>query len=104
MARNSRVRLRVELNSADSNRMNWATHVTLARNMLSIQAYSNYIGQRIEDSITKAIQLTPSIARAIEKRNKAPNIMVLDGATAKEELFKKQAEETEKVRCKSKGN
>jgi hypothetical protein len=30
--------------------------------------------------------------------------MVLDGATAKEELFKRQAEETEKVRRKSKSN
>jgi hypothetical protein len=47
---------------------------------------------------------TPSVAWAIEKRNKALNIMVLDRATAKEELFKKQAEETEKVRRKSKGN
>jgi hypothetical protein len=72
--------------------------------MPSIQAYSNYINQRIEGSITKAVQLTPSVARAIEKRNKALNIMVLDGATAKEELFKKQAKGTEKVRRKSKGN
>jgi hypothetical protein len=33
------------------------------------------------------------MARAIEKREKAMKIMVLDRATAKEELFKKQAEE-----------
>jgi DDE superfamily endonuclease len=91
-------------NSVDSNGTDWATCVTPARNMRSIQAYSNYIDQRIEGSITEAVQLTPSVARAIEKRNKALNIMVLDGATAKEELFKKQAEETEKVRRKSKGN
>ena len=91
-------------NSAESDGMDWATCVTPARNMPSIQAYSNYIDQRIEGSITEAVQLTPSVARAIEKRNKALNIMVLDGATAKEELFKKQAEETEKVRRKSKGN
>lgn len=72
--------------------------------MLSIQPYSDYIDQWIEGSITEAVQLTPSVAWAIEKQNKALNIIVLDRATAKEELFKKQAEETEKVRCKSKGN
>jgi hypothetical protein len=90
--------------SAESDEMDWSTCITPKRNMHCIDIYSSYIDKRIQNSITRVAALTPSVARAIEKREKAMKIMVLDGATAKEELFKKQAEEQEKTRRKYNGN
>jgi hypothetical protein len=87
----------LESESESESEIDWSSCITPARNMKSIGAYSNYIDERLQANITEGVDLTPSVGRAIEKRQKAMNIMVLDGITAKEDLFKKEAEEKEKV-------
>jgi hypothetical protein len=77
--------------------IDWLSCITPACNMKSIGAYSDYIDKRLQANITEGVDLTPSVGRAIKKRQKAMNIIVLDGITAKEDLFKKEAEEKEKV-------
>ena len=73
---------------SDSEDINWSSYITPARNMKNIGVYSSYIDELIQANITEAVDLTPSVSRAIEKRQKAMNIMVLDGIPAKEDLFK----------------
>jgi hypothetical protein len=88
----------------NTDNIDWSICITPEKNMRSINKYSTYIGSRIQDSIVGDVELTPSISRVIEKRQKAMKIMVLDGHLVKEELFKKQEEEKVKIWCWSNGN
>ncbi len=55
----------------------------------------------ISKAVTRVQPVSPSVSRAIEKRDKAIRIMALDGSLAEEELFKKAEAEKEKTRKKS---
>jgi hypothetical protein len=50
------------------------------------------------------ISLTLSVSRVIEKRNKAQNIIVLQGVLSYEELEKHKAEEKRKAKHKKEGS
>ena len=65
---------------------------------LMYQACTDFIERRLAQSITNELILTPTVARVIEKREKASKIAKLSGQLAIEELYKKRQAELEKVR------
>jgi hypothetical protein len=83
--------------------IDWKNCETPDKSLVAIQPYSNYIDYRISSAIEGTITLTPSVARVTDKRNKALNIMVLDGVLKGEELDKRRAEEARKARHKIEG-
>jgi hypothetical protein len=83
--------------------IDWKNYVTLDKSLATIQPYSDYINYRISSAIQGTITLTPSVARVTDKRNKALNIMALDGVLKGEELDKRRAEEARKARHKIEG-
>jgi hypothetical protein len=83
--------------------IDWKNCETPDKSLVAIQPYSNYIDHRISSAIEGTITLTPSVARITDKRNKALNIMVLDGVLKGEELDKRRVEEARKARYKIEG-
>jgi hypothetical protein len=88
---------------SSSQEMDWKSCVTPDKSLIAIQPYSDYIDYRISSAIQGTIPLTPSVAHVTDKRNKALNIMVLDGVLKGEELDKRRAEEARKARHKIEG-
>jgi hypothetical protein len=83
--------------------MDWNSCITPEQSLVAIRPYSEYIDRRISAAIDGTINLTPSVARATDKRNKALNIMVMEGILKGEELDKRRAEEARKARHKIEG-
>jgi hypothetical protein len=83
--------------------MDWKNCITPDQSLVTIRPYSEYIDRRISAAIEGTINLTPSVARVTDKRNKALNIMVMEGILKGEELDKRRAEEARKARHKIEG-
>ena len=66
--------------------------------------YNKWINRRLDGACNNTIPLTPSVSRVIEKRNKAQNIIVLQGVLSHEELEKRKAEELRKAKHKKEGS
>ena len=52
--------------------------------------YSSYINKKLTHNIEVGLSLSPTIARLIEKREKASKTLKLSGQLAIEELYKKK--------------
>jgi hypothetical protein len=74
------------------------TRIRTPNSPLMYQACTDFIERRLAQSITNELILTPTVARVIEKREKASKIAKLSGQLAIEELYKKRQAELEKVR------
>lgn len=81
----------------------WSSCKTPALSLPEIQRYSAYINSRISGAINGSIPLSPTVARVVDKRNKAQSIIALTGTLALEELEKRRAEEARKARHKRDG-
>jgi hypothetical protein len=68
------------------------------------QDYSDFIEFRLSEAIKGSIDLSPSVAKAYKKHDKATRTKVLDRALAEEELYTKYKAEAEKIRRKSSGD
>jgi hypothetical protein len=66
-----------------------------------LEIFQKFIDIRINSSILNGIPPTPSVARAIEKRDKATRMRLLDRQVIQEELVKRREQEKEKARRKS---
>ena len=71
--------------------------------MVAIRSYSNYIDHCLSSAINGTIPISPTVVRVINKRNKAQNIMTLEGVLSLEELEKRKLEEIRKARHKRDG-
>jgi len=65
------------------------------------KAASKYIDKSLAHSIETGLSLSPTVARVIEKREKASKTLQLSGQLAIEELYKKRQAELDKNRPKS---
>lgn len=83
--------------------INWSLVDTPDRSLAAIEPYTKYIDHRLSSAINDTIPLTPTVSRVIDKRNKAQNIIVLNGVLSAEELAKTQAEIARKARHKKEG-
>ena len=81
----------------------WASCETPQLKLPEIQRYSAYIDSRLTGAIDGSIPLSPTVARVVEKRNKAQSIVALNGILALEELDKRRAEEARRARHKRDG-
>src|SRR5450432_4545811 len=73
------------------------------KNIIATSQFSSYINNRLASAIDRTIELTPSVSRAIEKRDKGTRIMLFQGLLADEELKKKREAEQSKARRKAGG-
>ena len=71
--------------------------------MVAIRPYSDYIDYCLSSAINSTIPISPTVRRVIDKRNKAQNIMTLEGVLSLEELEKKRLEEIRQLRHKRDG-
>ena len=71
------------------------------QNIQEVDIFSSYISDRLSQAITNTVQLSPSVATIVEKRDKGSKILVLSRKLAEEELFKKAEAEKEKKRYRS---
>jgi hypothetical protein len=78
----------------------WANCYTPELKLLVIKKYSSYIQHRLSRTIDRTIPLSPTVTHILDKRNKAQNIIALNGTLASEELEKRRAEEARKARHK----
>src|SRR5450432_3609177 len=74
------------------------------RTLIAHEHYSSYINSRLASAIDKTIELSPIVARVIEKRDKGAKVMLLKGVLIEEELAKKKEAELNKARRKVSGN
>jgi hypothetical protein len=74
------------------------------KTLIAHEQYSSYINNRLASAINKTIELSPTVARAIEKRDKGSKTMLLQGILANEELEKRKEAEVEKARRRARGN
>jgi hypothetical protein len=73
------------------------------KTLIQHKQFSSYINNRLASVINKTIELSPIVARVIEKRDKEAKIMLLNGILIEEELQKRKEAELAKLRRK-KGN
>lgn len=92
-----------EPESSNTTSYKWANAKKPALKLSAIEPYSQYINSRLADAISGTLDLTPTVAQVIEKRDKAQNILALNGTLAEEELQKRRLEEQKKARCKAEG-
>ena len=90
-------------NSPSNEEIDQKNCVTPETSLSAIQPYSDYINHQLSSAIQGTVTLTPSISRVTEKRNKALNILVLEGVLKGEELDKRRVEEARKARHKIEG-
>src|SRR5450432_2494995 len=74
------------------------------KTLIAHKQYSSYINNRLASAIDKTIELSPTVARAIEKRDKGTRTMLLSGILAGEELDQRKQAEAEKARRRARGN
>ena len=74
------------------------------RTLIAHEHYSSYINSRLASAIDKTIELSPIVARVIEKRDKGAKVMLLKGVLIEEELAKKKEAELNKARRKVSSN
>jgi hypothetical protein len=74
------------------------------KTLIAHEQYSSYINDRLASAINKTIELSPTVTRAIEKRDKGSKTMLLQGILANEELEKRKEAEIEKARRRARGN
>jgi hypothetical protein len=84
--------------------IDWRSADTPDTTLLAIKPYSDYIDHRLKSAIEGTIPLSPTISRVIDKRNKAQNIIVLNGVLSAEQLEKHRAEAIRKARHKKEGS
>jgi hypothetical protein len=84
--------------------MDWTCAPTPHTSLAAITVYDEWINRRLDGACNNMIPLTPSVSRVIEKRNKAQNIIVLQGVLSHEELEKRKAEELRKAKHKKEGS
>jgi hypothetical protein len=84
--------------------MDWTCAPTPYTSLAAIAVYDEWINRRLDGACNNTIPLTPSVSRVIEKRNKAQNIIVLQGVLSHEELEKRKAEELRKAKHKKEGS
>ena len=80
--------------------INWVEAPTPNTSMVAIRPYSDYIDYCLSSAINSTIPISPTVRRVIDKRNKAQNIMTLEGVLSLEELEKKSLEEIRRSRHK----
>ena len=68
--------------------------------LIAYEQFSSYINNRLASTINKTIELSPTIVRVIEKRDKGAKIMLLNGVLIGEELQERKEAEMEKLRRK----
>jgi len=68
--------------------------------LIAYKQFSSYINNRLASIIDKTIELSPTVARVIEKRDKGAKIMLLNGVLIGEELQERKEAEMEKLRRK----
>ena len=90
-------------NSPSNKEIDWKNCVTPETSLSAIQPYSDYINHQLSSTIQGIVTLTLSISRVTKKRNKALNILVLEGVLKGEELDKRKVEEAHKARHKIEG-
>jgi hypothetical protein len=83
--------------------IDWATAETPDTTLVAIKPYSEYIDHRLKSAIEGTIPLSPTVSHVIDKRNKAQNIIVLNGVLSAEQLEKHRAEAIRKARHKKAG-
>jgi len=71
------------------------------KTLIAHEQFSSYINNRLASTIDKTIELSPIVARVIEKRDKGAKIMLLNGILVEEELQKRKEAELAKVRRKT---
>ena len=74
------------------------------KTLIAYEQYSSYINNRLASTINKTIELSPIVARAIEKRDKGTRTMLLQGILADEELDQRKQAEAEKASRRARGN
>ena len=83
--------------------INWVEAPTPDTSMVAIRPYSDYIDHCLSSAINGTIPISPTVRRVIDKRNKAQNIMTLEGVLSLEELEKKRLEEIRRLQHKQDG-
>src|SRR5450432_1691951 len=74
------------------------------KTLIAHEQYSSYINNRLASAINKTIELSPIVARAIEKRDKGTRTMLLRGILADKELDHRKQAEAEKASRRARGN
>jgi hypothetical protein len=74
------------------------------KTLIQHEHYSSYINSKLASIVDKTIELTPIVARVIEKRDKGAKIMLLNGVLVEEELPKRKEAEARKARRRIDGN
>src|SRR5450432_123982 len=72
--------------------------------LIAYKQFSSYINNRLASIIDKTIELSPTVARVIEKRDKGAKVILLKGVLIEEELAKKKEAELNKARRKVSSN
>ena len=62
----------------------WVSVKTPDTTLDAIKPYSDYIDHRLKSAVEGAIPLSPTVSHIINKRNKAQNIIILNGILCKE--------------------
>jgi|GraSoi_2013_40cm_1033754.scaffolds.fasta_scaffold13737_1 hypothetical protein len=81
--------------------INWHGELFTPENQVEISQFTDFIELRLEMAIQGTEKLSPHVATAWEKREKAQKIITLSGIIAVEELHKRREKELEKKRRKS---
>jgi hypothetical protein len=68
--------------------------------LIAHEQFSSYINDRLVSTINKTIELSPTVARVIEKRDKGAKIMLLNSVLIGEELQQRKEAEVAKIRRK----
>src|SRR5580692_3421468 len=82
----------------------WVSVKTPDTTLDAIKPYSDYIDHCLKSAVEDAIPLSPTVSHVINKRNKAQNIIILNGILCKEQLEKHSAEAIRKARHKKEGS
>jgi hypothetical protein len=73
------------------------------KTIIATSQFSSYINNRLASAIDGTIELSPSVSRAIEKRDKGTRIMLFQGLLVDEELKKKREVDKLKASRKARG-
>jgi DDE superfamily endonuclease len=74
------------------------------KTLVAIEQYSSYINTRLASAIDKTIELSPSVARAVEKRDKGSRIMLFQAKLVEEQLEQRKEIEAIKASRRARGN
>jgi hypothetical protein len=84
--------------------LDWVSIKTPDATLCAIKPYDEYIDHRLKSAVEGVVPLSPTISHVINKRNKAQNIIILNGILSTEQLEKHRAEAIRKAKHKKEGS